>query len=530
MALRLISPRSMLAAACLLPTLASGAGRTDGAPSAPTAPPARWSEHVAISAGAGQHIHDHHPDVVLRIVTPEDGERITGAAKTGQFVRQVFGASSTTRLDPRYLRGTSVHAVPSPAMELMPGLLNDWLERYFTVFPSAIPQGRTLLRVEANQWALVYQKPKAGQQLYQLNHFTRLRLQQPDGSTVDAAYCNDPGRDATLEQWQANDYARLRASARELAASCVQRLTSKLPQFFPEPLPTAGSGDGTARVRVFNSATERVTMLSDAYCLADGSRRFDDPRWPASRDVAAQDSEAGNVSLGIAETETMRSLKSPKYREYAVQAGQPLIFDADVRYRGAFCSGTLAVQIIPVTGVDYEVKFDTVGQVCRLNVHSVDREGVRLAVPARRAPETCTRPDVDYTTLTAKTPREPLDAMGVFLFTDSGLQVQPADRDSAPLQLADAPAGAARLEMLLQQMLAEPGTRACVIVPEHDHASPLNTLLRDYVLEHGSALPGLWETAATVNQARRAVPAAPIDLQAAVQHCQALGRLNFRVQ
>lgn len=530
MALRLIPLRNMLAAACLLPTLASGAGRTDGATPAPTAPPVRWSEHVTISAGAGQQIHDHHPDVVLRIVTPEDGERITGAAKTGQFVRQVFGASSTTRLDPKHLRGTNVQAVPSPAMELMPSLFNDWLQQYFTLFPGAIPQGRTLLRVEANEWALIYQKPKTGQQLYQLNHFTRLRLQQPDGSTVDAAYCNDPGRDATLEQWQANDYARLRATARELAASCVQRFISKLPQFFPQPLPTAGSGDGTARVRVLNSATERVTMLSDAYCLADGSRRFDDPRWPVSSNADAQDSEAGNVSLGIAETETLRGLKSPKYREYAVQAGQPLIFDAHIRHRGAFCAGTLAVQIVPATGVDYEVKLDTVGQVCRLNVHSVDAEGVRLAVPARRAPETCTRPDVDYTTLTAKTPREPLDAMGVFLFTDSALQVQPADRDSPPLQLADGPADAARLQTLLQQMLATPGTRACVIVPGQDHASPLNTLLRDYVLEHGAALPGLWEAAATVNQARHADPAAPLDLQTAVEHCQTLPRLDFRVQ
>ncbi|WP_164275411.1 hypothetical protein [Stenotrophomonas sp. B1-1] len=530
MALRLIPLRGALAATCLLPMLASGTGRTDAPPAAPTLPPAGWTEHVAISAGAGQHIHDHHPDVVLRIVTPEDGERITGAAKAGQFVRQVFGASSTTRLDPKHLRGTDVQAVPSPAMDLMPSLFNDWLQQYFTLFPGAIPQGRTLLKVEANEWALVYQKPKAGQQLYQLSHFTRLRLQQPDGSTVDAAYCNDPGREATLEQWQANDYARLRASARELAAACVQRFVSKLPQFFPQPLPTAGSGDGTARVRVFNSATERVTMLGDAYCLADGSRRFDDPRWPAESNANALDSEAGNLSLGIAETETLRSLKSPKYREYAVQAGQPLIFDADVRHRGAFCTGTLAVQIVPVTGVDYEVKMDIVGQVCRLNVHSVDAEGVRLAVPARRAPETCTRPDVDYTNLTTKTPREPLDAMGVFLFTDNALQVQPADRDSPPLQLADGPADAARLQTLLQQMVATPGTRACVIVPAQDHASPLNTLLRDYVLERGAALPGLWEAAETVNQARHAAPAAPLDLQAAVQHCQTLPRLDFRVQ
>jgi len=97
-------------------------------------------------------------------------------------------------------------------------------------------------------------------------------------------------------------------------------------------------------------------------------------------------------------------VKHPKYREYAVAAGQPLIFDATLVLRGYFCTGNLASQFVPKAGEDYEVEMTAVGRVCKLNIHRVDADGSRLPVPARQAPEVCTRPDVDYDAISRSQP------------------------------------------------------------------------------------------------------------------------------
>lgn len=408
MALRLNHLRSVLTASCLLP-LAAFASDTGTAAIAAT-PSAGWRTHVQISPGAGTVTHrEHRPDVVLRVVNPSDGERISTTAKTGQFVRQVFGAASTTRFNKNFLNGTNVDAAPSPAIELMPAMLEKSLDRYFGAFPNAVPHGRATLRVEANEWALIYQDPKRGEQPYELRHFTMLRLLQPDGTAHQLLQCHDQGRSATLEQWQADDYVRLRAASRELAAACVQQFAAKMPLYFPQPLlpvqllPADGSSIGTARVRVLNEATQRVTMHTNARCLTDHDATFNDPRWGVARNEAAADPDAQNLSLGIAETETLRSMKHPKYREYAVEAGQPLIFDAAIRLGGYFCSGKLASQFVPMPGEDYEVAMTTSGRVCKLNIHRVDADGSLLPVPARQAPEFCTRPDINYDTSSAQT-------------------------------------------------------------------------------------------------------------------------------
>ena len=407
MALRLNPLRNALAVSCLLPLAAFAAFASDtGNAAIPAAPSSEWRTHVQISPGAGTVTHhEHRPDVVLRVVNPSDGERISTTAKTGQFVRQVFGASSTTRFDKNYLAGTNVDGMPSPAMALMPEMLETWLDRYFSAFPGAIPYGRATLRVEANEWALIYQEPKRGERPYELRHFTMLRLLQPDGTAHQLLQCHDRGRSATLEQWQADDSARLRAASRELAAACVQRFVAKIPLYFPQPLvpvpalPTDGSSAGTARVRVFNEATQRVTMRTNARCMSDHSAIFDDPRWSVSRNAPATDPDAQNLSLGIAETESLRSRKHPRYREYAVEAGQPLIFDAAVRLTNYFCTGQLASQFVPMAGADYEVEMSTAGRICSLGIRRVDTDGSRMPVATRQAPELCTRPDVDYDAL-----------------------------------------------------------------------------------------------------------------------------------
>jgi len=409
MALRLNHLRNVIYSTFVLPLAAIASDAHDAA--VPTALSGEWGTHVQISPGAGTVTHhEHRPDVVLRVVNPSDGERISATAKGGQFVRQVFGASSTTRFDKHYLSGTNVDAVPSPAMDLMPGMLETWLDRYFSAFPNAIPYGRATLRVEANEWALIYQDTKRGELPYELRHFSMLRLLQPDGTAHELLRCDDRGRSATLEQWQAAGYARLRAASRELAAACVQQFVAKIPLYFPQPLVAAqsplanGSSVGTARVRVLNQATQRVTMHTNARCMSDHGTTFNDPRWSVSRTEPAADPDAQNLSLGIPETETLRSMKHPKYREYAVEAGQPLIFNAEIRLLGYFCTGHLASQFVPKAGEDYEVEMTTTGRVCRLNIRQVDADGSRLPVAARQAPEVCTRPDVDYDAMARSQP------------------------------------------------------------------------------------------------------------------------------
>ncbi len=409
MALRLHHFRNLICSTFLLPLSVVASDNRDAAPS--TAPSAEWSSHVQISPGAGTVVHrEHRPDVVLRVVNPSDGERISATAKSGQFVRQVFGASPTTRFDKNYLSGTNVDAVASPAIERMPAMLASWLDGYFSVFPNAIPYGRATLRVEANEWALIYQDTKRGERPYELRHFSMLRLLQPDGTAHELLWCHDQGRSATMGQWQADDYARLRAASRELAAACVQQFVAKIPLYFPQPLVAAqvpaadGSSVGTARVRVLNQATQRVTMLTNARCMSDHGATFNDPRWSVSRTEPAADPDAQNLSLGIPETETLRSVKHPKYREYVVEAGQPLIFDAAMRLSGYFCSGHLASQFVPKAGEDYEVEMTSTGRVCKLNIRRVDADGSRLPVAARQAPEVCTRPDVDYDAMARNQP------------------------------------------------------------------------------------------------------------------------------
>lgn len=138
----------------------------------------------------------------------------------------------------------------------------------------------------------------------------------------------------------------------------------------------SGEQDGLARVRFFGQAVINLTFYKNKTCYG-------------GRGVQASKSGFGgafgskkNISLGIAETPNVVNLKQRDgilakafYREYSVNAGEPLTISAslyETTGRTDYSCRQLDRYFIPEAGRDYEVALDIDGQTCRLGVAQID--------------------------------------------------------------------------------------------------------------------------------------------------------------
>lgn len=524
MALRRPPTRSSLLATVLLAPLAASTATAPAAPPATPAPapltdgPASWTDRVQILSGPDSALKRlHAPDVALRIVTPDDSE-----ALTPKGLALLFSGNEPDYFRRNHLPGSIIEGQASPAITLMPNVARALVGGYFRHAPDAVPKQASTLRFSADTWALVHQGNTRKDPLYRLNHSSTIQQRRADGSLAEIISCNDDDSRATLDAWQANDYARLKAAAQMITVKCIDKLIKRIPAMYPRPLAAedlSAYADGVvppARVRVFADFGRTTTLYTDATCREDYRDRID-----------VKYNNAGDKGrLGIPASDTLRSKENERfstlsYQEYEVPGGKPLIFEAAFDPgSGRYCTGKLSGQFVATPGQDYEVEFEVADKMCRLHIRQVHADGSMTVQQARATPTICegTRAPVRV---------EPRQDMQVLLFTPGRLQIQDTTQHSAPQQLGDRADSNEALQQMLQKAGSNPGTRLCIVTPSSNYSSPLRDTLWAHVLASPQVLPSLWLEAAALNPPRDAAADAQADLAAAVTHCKAIPIKEF---
>ncbi len=398
----------LLAGVLIIPTVALAAppsvpAKSDiGAAVAPEVQ-AVWTDRVRIDGGPGTTIRRTRPaDAVLRIVTQEDSKSLnpTGLGK-------IFGDSRPDYGRRDNLPGTTIDSQESPAITLMPLMANILLGTYFRNVPDAVPAQNSVLRFASDEWALVHQGNQRNNPLYRLNHRTVIEQRRTDGTLADLTSCSNNDRRATLDEWQANDYALLKQAAQVIAMDCMGQLAKKVRTFYPRPLATAdlsGYAEDAvppARVRIFGSAGRGITMYTDAACKDDYREKIEVKRPPPGGFAGIGGLFAGtpdNIAIGIPETATVRNMENmhnaPNYQEYEVAGGKPLIFEAGMETNNAsWCSSRMSSQFIAKPGQDYEVEMEVANKMCRLHIREVQADGSLVPQQIRPTPSLCSRSD-----------------------------------------------------------------------------------------------------------------------------------------
>ncbi len=172
-----------------------------------------------------------------------------------------------------------------------------------------------------------------------------------------------------------------------LAAACVA------PVLAAEQAPARIDGTG-ARIRMFGQNGVGIVLYKDAVCTAAYGEKV-----RASGSLgSAFGSLMGSVknqAIGIPETQNTRNLherkmigSKPFYKEYAIEAGKPVVVEAGASSpahwtstpgfkSGWTCGPLLASTFVPEAGADYEVALDLDfrNSVCTLAVKRVAVDG-----------------------------------------------------------------------------------------------------------------------------------------------------------
>lgn len=401
MALRLSPTSRRLLAPLLLASAAANAAPANDNVGAATLPenPANWADRVQIdSAPDTTSLWRGQTDLVLRIVTPEDSKSLN---QTG--LGKVFGDNRPKYYLRDKLPGSTIDSQPSPGITLMPAMANAMVASYFRHAPDALPSGGSTLRFLVGQWALVHQGNRRDNPVYRLNHRTSVEQRWADGTLDGVTTCSNSDRTATLDQWQANDYAMVKLASSEIALNCVGQLARKMPTFYPRPLATedlsdyAGGVVPPARVRIFGASGRGITVYTEATCSTDYRGKIEVKRSNARAIGGLFGGAPKNIVIGIPETNTVRNMKSvlfsmPNYEEYEVAGGKPLIVDARIENSANYhCAGTLSAQFVPRPGQDYEVEMDVAESMCRLHIRQVKADGSLSPQQVRPAPQTCSK-------------------------------------------------------------------------------------------------------------------------------------------
>ncbi|WP_282295894.1 hypothetical protein [Stenotrophomonas sp. PS02289] len=203
-------------------------------PDAPPAPPRDWKNVVRLSAGIGPGANGNREgDPVLRLVRRSDTGKVA-ALKAGQLALSLLGGGNVRGFSKNNLRGEDITSVASPSHGAILLALNARLDAYFAAHPNTVPYDMQIVQARAGQWSLTYQKLSDGDAPYLLEHDASISFITATGITSQTVYCRDEPHMASLEEWQADDYAKVKAVASEMAERCVAQYAEKLPTLFPE--------------------------------------------------------------------------------------------------------------------------------------------------------------------------------------------------------------------------------------------------------------------------------------------------------
>jgi hypothetical protein len=194
-----------------------------------------WTQTVRVvhGVGPGQN-NNRYGDPQLRLITRGDTGKVAGL-KVGLLALAIVGGGNVSGFSKNNLRGDTIETVPSPAVGYMPDLLRERLAAFFSSHPGTIPFDARTVQARAGTWTLTYQKLSGSNVPYELRHDASIGFLLPkDGLTQTTVYCTDDPLQAPLDEWQADDYAKVRAASQAFAERCVASFVAELPKVFPE--------------------------------------------------------------------------------------------------------------------------------------------------------------------------------------------------------------------------------------------------------------------------------------------------------
>lgn len=160
--------------------------------------------------------------------------------------------------------------------------------------------------------------------------------------------------------------------------------------------PPADDAPANARVRIFGANGQGITMYRNAACRDETADKVEVARSTARAVGSAFIGAPGNVSIGMPETDSVRTMKSeqmskPNYQEYAVEGGQPLFFSARMEGNNGYrCLGDMNLQFVASPGHDYEVAMRMSNGQCKLSAREVLANGALEPLQAVARTPSCT--------------------------------------------------------------------------------------------------------------------------------------------
>ncbi|WP_349656055.1 hypothetical protein [Xanthomonas sp. 10-10] len=167
----------------------------------------------------------------------------TGAVIAGQVAGNVItgvllGRMGGFTFDKRQLKGEEIESIGNPGYALQRDAINMQLKRYFTAKPGAMPIDAFPLQVLMSEWRLVYQSLSDENSPYELRYQVSIGGESSGFLKRKASpyslSCQPVLRTASLEEWQANDYAMVKEAAQAYSDECAAKLAEQLPQWFPD--------------------------------------------------------------------------------------------------------------------------------------------------------------------------------------------------------------------------------------------------------------------------------------------------------
>ena len=182
-------------------------------------------------------------DRTLRVVQ----RSTTGKVVAAQVALSLFSGSlggSTFKKD--QLKGSRVKEIENPAFGYMQDKVRAALTTYFTAHPGALPEEEKPVVATADAFNLIYQELGNADTQYELRQTVHLgfpyrrRLLTLKLTGGEGVHCGQEApATATLEAWQADDYALLKETAQRNADACVAKFVEVLPTLFPDRAPVA---------------------------------------------------------------------------------------------------------------------------------------------------------------------------------------------------------------------------------------------------------------------------------------------------
>ncbi|MEA5122772.1 hypothetical protein [Xanthomonas floridensis] len=181
-------------------------------------------------------------DEMLRVVRRGHTGALVGVQVAASLFARGLVASSFSK---DQLKGEKIKSIGNPGYALQRDAVNAQLKAYFSGHPSAIPVDPFPLQVVMSDWVLVYQSLSDTASPYELRYNVsiggeRSGLLKRKASPVHLV-CVPTPRTASLEEWEANDYALVKQAAQAYSDECAAKFAERLPQWFPDREAVAAS-------------------------------------------------------------------------------------------------------------------------------------------------------------------------------------------------------------------------------------------------------------------------------------------------